>query len=810
MEVGPGAGHPDLSEYNLGGLAIRDGKIYVGSRNKSAVLVFDAGTGEKIPAIALKGVRHLAGSDSDVFAATDTGVVRLSDRKTLLTAGDLDLAGITIAPNGDIVVSGARSHQVHRFAADGTRIGTIGAHGGPYAGAYDPARMVNPAGLTFGPDGKLWVTEKRWNPKRILAWDLRKSAVVYEKFGMPHYGGCGSGFDPGNARRWIGLGCFWDIDIGTGTARPTHIMGHDEAHFGKYHPMGYLFFREAGRTFVSTRGKIALLSEVLADGTIRDFAAACGTHHFAYGCGWKPPQAYIDAFYAKWPAKRAEEKPGGKGQGKPWAQRLAGVLWVDRNADGKPQKEEFDFTEEGIKFADGAWGHLQKSLTFYFPAVVGEQTKVVAIEPRGFLPNGIPDYPKFDEAIARGTDVNLTPGYKRNGVATARDRFGRFVFNSDPEMNAYTADGTHLWTYPNEWSNVHGSHKAPLPETGVMQGTLGILGMAPFDDEADVFFLNGNHGRCFLLTSDGLYLDEVFTDVRVSYLKNEYRLGGEIFGGMFDRSQRDGKYYVQIGHGPYRIYELNGIRETRRLSGQITVTREQIASAERRGRRQLAKTTTAREFRLPGKLNWDRSGKFRVELTAAIAGESLHLTYKVQDPSPWVNDGRDWTTLFATGDTVDLQLGVDPTADPGRREPVAGDKRLSIAPYEGKAIAVLYEHRKPADGNPIEFTSPWRGEKVDDVRQLREAEIVVKTTGNAYVVDAVIPLGSLGLKALDTPLRADFGVTFGDAEGTETQLRSYWANPATMLVDDIPGEIMLHPNLWGDVTFARENAASKP
>ena len=96
------------------------------------------------------------------------------------------------------------------------------------------------------------------------------------------------------------------------------------------------------------------------------------------------------------------------------------------------------------------------------------------------------------------------------------------------------------------------------------------------------------------------------------------------------------------------------------------------------------------------------------------------------------------------------------------------------------------------------------------MRQLREAEIVVKTTGNAYVVDAVIPLGSLGLKALDTPLRADFGVTFGDAEGTETQLRSYWANPATMLVDDIPGEIMLHPNLWGDVTFARENAASKP
>ena len=809
MVVGPGSNHPDLGEHNLGGMAVRDGKIYVGSRDKGTILIFHEHTGELAFSIDIDGVRHLAASDTDVFVATDTEVTRLSDRDVLFETGDLDIAGMTIAPNGDILVSDTRSHQVRRFAPNGTPRGTVGTPGGPYDGAYDPARMVNPAGLTFGPDGKLWVTERRWNPKRILAWDLEKNAVVYEKFGMPHYGGCGSGFDPANARRWIGLGCFWDIDINAGTARPTHIMGRDEAHFEHYHPMGYSFFREAGRTFITTRGKIALLSEVLDDGTVRDFAAACGTHHFAYGCGWKPPQAYIDAFYARWPEKRKEEKRGSKGQGKPWAGRVAGVLWVDRNADGKPQQAEFDFTEEGVKFADGAWGHLQRSLTFCFPAVVGEQTRVVAIEPKGFLPNGIPDYPALNEAVARGTDVDLTPGYKRNGVATARDRFGRFVFNSDPEMNAYAADGTHLWTYPNEWSNVHGSHKAPLPEAGVMQGTLGILGMAPFDDKADVFFLNGNHGRCFLLTSDGLYLDEVFTDVRVSYLKNEYRLGGEIFGGMFDRSERDGKYYAQIGHGPYRIYELSGIAEAKRLSGQVTVTREQIAAAERRGRRELAQTAATREFSIPGRLSWDRNGKFKVELSAAIEDECLHLIYKVQDPSPWINNGREWTTLFATGDTVDLQLGVDPCADPGRREPVVGDKRLSIAPYEDKSIAILYEHRKPGGGNPVEFTSPWRGEKVDDVRQLTEAQIDVKTTHNAYIVNARIPLDALGLMVADAVHRADFGVTFGDAEGTETQLRSYWANPATMLVDDIPGEIMLHPNLWGDVTFARSAASNR-
>ena len=46
------------------------------------------------------------------------------------------------------------------------------------------------------------------------------------------------------------------------------------------------------------------------------------------------------------------------------------------------------------------------------------------------------------------------------------------------------------------------------------------------------------------------------------------RLGGEIFGGMFDRST-DGNYYVQIGHGPYRIYQLHGIDKAVRMSGTI-------------------------------------------------------------------------------------------------------------------------------------------------------------------------------------------------------------------------------------------------
>ncbi len=805
MEVGPGSDHPDLSDFNLGGLAVAEGRLYVGSRARQAVLVLDPETGEELEAIPADGVRHLAVSPQNlIYAATDTGVLRLGDGKLLVPAGKMDLSGITVAPNGDLLVSDRATHLIRRFTAEGKPAGTIGTQGGPYKGTYDPSRMVNPAGLVFGPDGKLWVAENRWNPKRVLAWNLEKNQVAFEKFGMPHYGGDGSGFDPENPRRWIGLGCFWDVDIATGAARPTHIISLEEGHFGKYHPQSYSFFREHGRTFLCARGKIALISEVLPDGTIRDLAATAGTHHFAYGCGWEPPQAYIDAFYEKWPEKRALEKPmGRKGEGKPWRERGMGVLWVDRNGDGEPQKEEFDFCGDDIAYCDGAWGHLQNSLTFSVPVADKTRTWVAAIEPKGFLPNGVPDYPTLDEAIAAATPVNLTPGYQRNGVPTVRDNSGRFIFNSDPEMNAYAADGRHLWTYPNQWSNVHGSHKAPLPEPGVMQGTLGILGLAPFDERGDVFFLNGNHGRCFILTSDGLYLDEAFVDVRVSYLKNEYRLGGEIFGGSFARSATDGKYYVQIGHGPYRIYELTGLQEARRIEGMLAVTAEQIATAEARNLRRAAESQVAREATLPGKVSWDKSGKFRVELELDADATHLHLHYRVQDPSPWVNNGRDWTKLFATGDTVDLQIATDPAADPRRRGPVPGDKRLLIAGFEGEPVAVLYEHRKPGgDGNnAIEFTSPWRGEKVDNVQKLPEAKIEVKTGNSSYEVKASIRLEDLGLELKPgETYRADFGVTYGDVDGTDTNLRSYWSNPSTGLVDDIPGEIMLSPAMWGDLT----------
>ena len=131
-------------------------------------------------------------------------------------------------------------------------------------------------------------------------------------------------------------------------------------------------------------------------------------------------------------------------------------------------------------------------------------------------------------------------------------------------MRAFAPDGRLLWRYPNRWSGVHGSHHAPLPSPGELQGVLFFTGVAPLDDTADVMLMNGNHGRAFVMTTDGLYLDEVFPDCRM--MTNPQAggvgiLGGECFGGAFGRSQTDGNYYFQGGGIEYRIYRIDGLNE---------------------------------------------------------------------------------------------------------------------------------------------------------------------------------------------------------------------------------------------------------
>ncbi len=182
----------------------------------------------------------------------------------------------------------------------------------------------------------------------------------------------------------------------------------------------------------------------------------------------------------------------------------------------------------------------------------------------------------------------------------------------------------------------------------------------------------------------------------------------------------------------------------------------------------------------------------------------LGLGRSLPDDTPWVNGADAPEFLYARGDTVDLQLGTDPAADAKRTEPVKGDLRLSIGNFQGQPTTVVY--RKVADAKkPKVFSSGVVKEYVmDSVVVLPDAKVSVKVDapGKRYVIEAAIPLASLGLKLTDgLTHRGDFGVTHGDKSGKDTLLRTHWNNQSTGLVNDEVFELRMEPANWGEISF---------
>ncbi len=818
---GPGSKNPNCrKQLSLTSMAHVGGKLYIGSRFAQAILVVDPKNARVVSKIGFSSPGALTAADDAVLAAGEKGIVRINladgAAETVIPADVLQPAGLAAGSDGRLYISDSATNTVKVFDAKGKPRGAFGKPGGPYQGPYDPGRMVKPGGLAVA-DGRLWIAERRVNPKRVLAWDIASGKVVAEKFGCPPYGGPMASFDPLDHTKWVGLGARWRIDPASKKAQCTSIMQASAGHIGGSYPwcIRYRYVRSGGRTFLVGMGMSTTVSELKPDGTLKDLALISSCHHFSYGCRWKPPQAYIDAFNRRFPDKIGKHSDKGPG-----------MMWLDANGDGLCQPAEFNFTTETKikRLAGASWGHAQHDLNLHFPVTLGDGRRgIMVLKPDGFARSGAPKYPSLDDAAA---DVVLLkkeiPAYDYRGVnvPTAVDRFGNVVINAEPAMVCYSPSGLLRWRYPNNWVGVHGSHKAPLPEVGQLQGALFFLGVAPLDDKGDVFMMNGNHGRFFVMTSDGMYLDEMFKDVRMGGARDETYIGGEAFGGSFGRSEKNGEYYLQTGGSGYRIYRINGLKNIKRGRGDLNVRARQILAAERKLARRSAADSAAREvivarrtgvIKIDGQsrdwpraatVHWDRSGRFPVKVKALWDDENLHLFYEVKDASPWVNNGKDWTTLFKTGDSVDMQLGTDPAAPAKRKRPVAGDLRLLIAPFDGKPLAVLYRHRVSGAKNPVTFTCPWRSEKVDVVRKVSAAKIAVQVRGDRYWLEATIPLSELGLPKPSAGVRkADFGVIYGDRDGTINMLRSYWANPVTMLVNDVPGEIMLHPDRWGVIRF---------
>ena len=110
----------------------------------------------------------------------------------LVATGLEDPQHVALDAEGNLYVSDrGNCHQVKVFDPTGRPLRAIGSRLAPKAGPYDPLHMNNPNGLTIDANGRLWVAETDFQPKRVSVW-TREGRLIRAFYGPAEYGGGGA------------------------------------------------------------------------------------------------------------------------------------------------------------------------------------------------------------------------------------------------------------------------------------------------------------------------------------------------------------------------------------------------------------------------------------------------------------------------------------------------------------------------------------------------------------------------------------------------------------------------------------------
>jgi hypothetical protein len=823
----------------LGGLAACDG-LLVASMHKLGVLLFiDAHDGKVLGEARVESPRGLAfdaqgrllvlsGATLLRYAVNASDPAKLVTTAPLIARGLDDPRGITLDAQGNILISdGGASHQVKVFTPEGKFVRAIGKAGAPTAGPYDPLHMNNPAGMAVDPNGRLWVTENDFLPKRVSVWNA--DGTLWKAFyGPAKYGGGGT-LDSQDKTR------FYYADEGRGSMEFKLDWNKGESQLVSvlYRPQPgdlTLPFRSAapelplthdGRRYFAncynsnpTGGHGTAFLFVEKDGIARPAAAIGRTKD------WELLQT--ETFASRLPA------------GADWKKNPPLFIWSDANGDAQVQPEE-------VTFQAGEVGGItvMPDLSFCV-ARVGD--KAMRFAPTGFAAGGAPLYDLAKgETLAEGVQPPASSGGDQ--VLAGSDGWTVVTLGIAPFARhslSGAKNGQPQWSYPNLWPGLHASHEAPEPDRpGELIGPTRLMGgfISPRNSDAgEIWGINANMGTAYLFTADGLFVATLFKDKRegkswtMPVAKRNISLEGvtlheENFWPTLTQTS-DGQVYLMNG-GRAALVRLDGLETIRRLpdtmlrvgpdelqkaQAYLVAAEAQRQQSQGRGVLEIALRATAPT--VDGKLDdwagaaWvdiDKSGvaanfnsnskPYDVTAAVSISGDRLYAAFRTGNDKLLQNSGAVPNAPFKTGGALDLMLGVNPAADPKRAAPVVGDLRLLVTMAQGKPLAVLYQAVVPGTKNPVPFSSPWRTitlDRTDDV----SAQVQLAGAGGNYELS--IPLAALGLKPqAGQSLKGDIGILRGD--GSETTARVYWSNKATGITSDVPSEAILTPQLWGRV-----------
>lgn len=807
----------------------RDGKLLVLSGTKLLRYSIDKAAILALarPAEPKRNNELAAGDSQPPHLASQTA---LPHPETIIAAALEDPRQITVDPAGHLYISDwGTSHQVKVFSADGRLLRTIGAGGAPGARVYNPAQMQHPNGIAITEDGQLWVAEADYAPKRISVWSA-DGALVRAFYGPPHYGGGGS-IDHRDRSRFyycdekFPAAMEFKLDWEIGTDQLVSVFwrpGPDDVRMpanGPQTPIYHGGHQYMTNMFVAhpTNSPSVVGLWIMRDGLAR-------------------PVATIGDAYA-WEELRRPELQAAIPAGVDLAEERRDrqekhpllFAWSDKNSDARVQADELTFS----KLAEPRAGMLFLKPDFSITTTYGR-----ALKPRSFTDKGVPLYDAADATIQTPiNDVKWSSGAR----VLLEGQSGWQILTGDP-LRGYK-DGALQWTYPNAWPSLHSGHDAPPQQySGQLIATTKPLSwpFTPRGSEVEMWAYNGDRGNAYLLSSDGLFISQLFRDghgakdaktwdslpAERGMKLTERTKHGEDFWPTLNQTA-DGKVYLVAGKEHSSIVRLEGLGSVKRFDvGEVKVTPELLTKVgeyvvQRDALRQKEQGTSVMKVRslsptVDGKLEeWASADWVKIDETTfgaiAVDGERLYAAYRVQDRDLLQNTGESLPMLFKTGGALDLMLATDPGAPSGRKQPIAGDLRLLVSRVKDKPVAVLYSPVSPGIGNPVPFSSPWRTVHFDRVEDLstqvqlasdkRREEIIEKKkprTISWEEYEFSIPLSALAFRPeAGKRISGDIGILRGQAG--ETQQRVYWHNKATGLMNDVPGEAMLAPALWGSL-----------
>jgi len=775
---------------NVVGIAAHgDTLVLTLSSNKLAVL--EAATAKLVKMFDVPKPTGLAfNKDGKLYAILDGAVSRVDLEAGTFTAIPLPglgrITALTTDNDGNILVADmGPDSQVKAFSPAGEPVYTVGKKGGrPLRGTFDEQAMVSVSSITVDSKGQIWAVECWEYPRRVSVWG-RDGRLVRDYIGNAAYAGSGIFLheqDP--TLGYVGPVEF-KLDKKNHTAKITRVLwvpGPGE---------GFPVDGQSGQRFTSD-----------VSGKPREYMTCCPA-------AWGGPMYHVVYM----------ERAGGW---QPVAAITNGGFWNDTNRNGKSEPDE---CTGGGGSVGGGWGvHVGRDLTIYADGVM-------VYKPVSFTDDGAPVYGPAGMRKLVDDRGDFTPIDGENILAIMSNTgYGGLSYIRGVD----TTTGRELWRYPANYHGVHGSHGATMPSPGFVLGVIKALGYARVNDKVgSVVMFRNNLGTDYIMTADGLFVGAMFRDCRLpgpslpdrpediyTFPMEQLSEGGEPFNGWFGK-QADGKIRLCNGmvSNAGTVLEIKGLESIVKFRGpKIKMTealrvKAEVRLTQRPEAKAAVKPYTITKAERPPTIDGDAGDWAKVpaiEITRegfpdkgtvklSRDAENLYVLYAVTDPSPWLNEGKDFTRLFKTGDAVDLQLGTNTAA--GRADAAAGDLRLMLARMGTRAVAVLMKPVDPAApaAAKIKYHSPVGDRFFDRVELLGDAKVAAKVEDKRYTVEAAIPIKALGIDlSSGTDLRGDVGFIASDAQGLIDVARTYWANKVANIVNDMPTEAWLYPATWGE------------